>query len=42
MFDRGQIVERGRHDDLLARDGLYALLYREQFADTEVGVAGDG
>ena len=44
VFDHGQIVERGRHDDLLARGGLYASLYREQFADAdvEVDVAGDG
>ncbi len=42
VFDRGRIVERGRHDDLLARGGLYASLYREQFAEAEVGVPGDG
>ncbi len=31
VFDRGRIVERGRHDELLERGGLYAQLYREQF-----------
>jgi len=31
VFDRARIVERGRHEELLARGGLYASLYREQF-----------
>jgi ATP-binding cassette subfamily B protein len=30
VLDRGQIVERGRHDDLLAADGRYALMWRRQ------------
>jgi len=34
VFEHGRVVERGRHDDLLAAGGLYAALYREQFADT--------
>jgi ATP-binding cassette, subfamily B, bacterial len=32
VVDRGQIVERGSHKELLARGGLYARLYNEQFA----------
>jgi len=30
--DAGQVVERGTHTELLARGGLYARLYTEQFA----------
>jgi ATP-binding cassette subfamily B protein len=32
VFDRGRIVERGTHDDLVRHEGLYARLYAEQFA----------
>jgi ATP-binding cassette subfamily B protein len=31
VVEDGKIVERGRHDDLLARGGAYARLYRTQF-----------
>ena len=32
VVDGGRIIERGTHDELLARDGLYAELYQTQFA----------
>jgi ATP-binding cassette subfamily B protein len=31
VVDRGRIVERGTHDELLAHGGLYAQLYDQQF-----------
>jgi ATP-binding cassette subfamily B protein len=31
VVDRGRIVERGTHDELLAEGGLYARLYDQQF-----------
>ena len=31
VVDRGRVRERGTHAELLAEDGLYAQLYRQQF-----------
>jgi ATP-binding cassette subfamily B protein len=36
-MDRGRIVERGVHAELLARGGLYTRLYEQQFGASEVG-----
>lgn len=31
----GNIVEQGRHDDLLAKNGFYAQMYNSQFAESD-------
>ena len=33
VMDQGGIVAQGRHDELVAQDGLYAKLARLQFTD---------
>jgi ATP-binding cassette, subfamily B, multidrug efflux pump len=35
VLDAGRIVERGRHEELLARDGLYRQIYDLQLKDQE-------
>ena len=35
VLQDGQIVARGRHDDLLAQGGLYRQLYEQQFLQRE-------
>ncbi|MCD6518521.1 MAG: ABC transporter ATP-binding protein [Anaerolineae bacterium] len=35
VIDHGRIVEQGSHEELLARNGLYAHLYRAQFLTAE-------
>lgn len=41
VLDHGRVVETGRHEDLLASGGLYALLHATQF-DTRNGSGGTG
>ncbi|MEP5029037.1 MAG: hypothetical protein ABJR02_00010, partial [Marinomonas sp.] len=36
VMDRGRAVDEGTHEELLARGGIYADLYRLQFKDGKV------
>jgi ABC-type multidrug transport system fused ATPase/permease subunit len=33
VLDQGRLAEEGKHDELLAKGGVYAALYRTQFTD---------
>lgn len=39
VLDGGRIVERGRHDDLVAAGGIYAQLYRKQLLEEELAAS---
>ncbi|MBI5960181.1 MAG: ABC transporter ATP-binding protein [Chloroflexi bacterium] len=40
VIDRGRIVERGTHAELLAQNGLYAQLYETQFSREAESISG--
>ncbi len=42
VLEAGRIVQRGRHEDLIAAHGLYSELYRTQFAEPAVPSEADG
>ena len=39
VLDGGRIVERGSHDELVARDGFYADLYKKQLLEDELAAS---
>jgi ATP-binding cassette subfamily B protein len=39
VLDRGQIVERGTHDQLVRTNGLYAELYKKQLLEEELAAS---
>ena len=41
LYEAGRIIEQGRHEELLAKGGLYAALYQMQFQQGPGEAAGE-
>jgi ATP-binding cassette subfamily B protein len=41
VIEGGRVIETGRQDDLLAKGGVYALLYKTQFESAVLAAAAD-
>jgi ABC-type multidrug transport system fused ATPase/permease subunit len=39
VLDHGKLVERGKHDELIARGGYYAELYKQQLLEEELAAS---
>src|SRR5204863_4485303 len=39
VLDRGRIVERGTHDELVRHNGLYAALHKKQLLEEELAAS---
>jgi ATP-binding cassette subfamily B protein len=42
VLDRGEVVEEGSHDELMAREGAYYRLYEAQARNVDQDPDGDG